>query len=349
MASPAAQRAPQLYSPNLFFAAAQPVTPVKNQENANVFVDHPTGPAPLPRLATRHSTSFTNHRPNKPKPLALKTTHLQPHPDDDNGDGGHVDGHRVRHDDQPHQLPSQSAALRRKPVSSASTGAIPIAVSVTPVGSDREYDGGGSSYSTSPLGSEAHARIRTRMRMPFVPRTPKHVCTLAAANVGGDRATAITATMATSATTGVSMTTDSYTETYTGPYTDTCVASSGPENSLEQFLQDHIHSIERNYSDDTPNTKGRLLSSSSDEWYTTSETDPIRSRHRHRVVETQVADYESTSGGEGGGGGECGGGGSVGICNCGMQQCCQCGLFISRPRTHKCMSTGETVLPSTGR
>lgn len=298
----------------MVFATPQPA-PARNDEIvADVFVDNPPAPATLSRLAARHA-SFMNHRPNKPKPLALSTSHLQPGPGGGGDGGDDSDAESLRSASQP-------VTHRRKPVGGASTVVVPIPPSVTPVGSDRGYDGGGSSYSTSPLGSEANARIRARMRVPFVPRTPKYLRTSSTSVKVGAAAAAATAN-------DVSAVADVPT-----------TSLDRLDGSLEQFLQDHIHSIESNYSDGKASEgadrkarhKGayRLLSSS-DEWCTTTDTDPIRSRHRHRVAETQAADEASTSG-------------SVALCNCGMQQCCQCGLFISRPETNTCMGTGDPSL-----
>ncbi|KAL1892374.1 hypothetical protein Sste5346_007112 [Sporothrix stenoceras] len=303
------RRAHEPYSPSMVFATPQPqplpqpATPARNQTQDNsgdVFMDSPAVQAPFPLMPTLHA-SFMNHRPNKPKPLALSQSNLHSHRVGDENDPDHF------------QSAAQLAAHRRKPVSSASTGALPFPPSVTPVGSDREYDAGGSSYSTSPLGSEAQARIRARMRIPFVPRNLRRTATSVRVGTTVNESMENTPT-ATAAT----------------------VLSVQPESSLEQFLQDHIHSIEANYADEKDdieaNRKGsgggadRLLSSS-DEWYTTSGTDPIRSRHRHRVVETHPRDKDGASSSASG----------VGICDCGMQQCCQCGLFISRPETHMCM------------
>lgn len=273
-------------------------------------MDSPAVQAPSPLLTTRHA-SFMNHRPNKPKPLALSMSNLHPH---HHG----VDDHRDRDPDY-FQSAAQLAAHRRKPVSnSASTGALPFVPSVTPVGSDREYDGGGSSYSTSPLGSDAQAKIRARMRIPFVPRNLRRTST--SIKAAGHQTTGVTGNTLLAAATPT--------------------LPTQPESSLEQFLQDHIHSIEANYADEKEddveaNRKDagayRLLSSS-DEWYTTSGTDPIRSRHRHRVVETQTVDHDNDGDDK-----ESSTASGVGICDCGMQQCCQCGLFISRPETHTCM------------
>lgn len=253
-------------------------------------------PATLPRPKLRHS-SRTLHRSQKPKPLELAASHFRVRPDA-GGSGGGEDG----------RAPDPQSTLLPGPRKQVSGAARPL--SVTPAGSDRDYDGGDSSYSTSPLGSETNTKIRGRLRtVPFSPRMPQytgHGVTSAADNA---------------ASAGLLSPKPRYRR-----------AADPRESSLDKFLQDHIHTIETRYTEkpaagDAAANAGSPLPSS-DELYTSTDTNPVHSRHRHRVAGTTPGEDDALAGG-------------VGLCNCGMQQCCQCGLFISRPETHACIGHGE--------
>ncbi|CAK7203692.1 hypothetical protein SEUCBS139899_006435 [Sporothrix eucalyptigena] len=298
--SPEVPRTSQSFAPSMAFVTPPPV-PTRQQEKLDTFVDSPVAsvPATLPRLAPRQ-TSMMLRRLNKPQPLALSTSHLRRTQQEEGYSGS------------PKAPRSSSMPVGRKPIGG---GAIPP--SVTSVSSDREYDGGDSSYSTSPLASEANAKIRRRMRtIPLAPRMSRHLRTTSPA---------------------VDNTVEeppSPTPRHSKMSFREHVSAKKEEGSLEQFLQDHIYAIESNYTNENDenaddSTIARAGSarpglSSSDEWYTTTDSNPVHSRHRHRVSGVRVDQDESGSG-------------SGGFCNCGMQQCFGCGLFISRPETHTCM------------
>ncbi|CAK7210436.1 hypothetical protein SBRCBS47491_000783 [Sporothrix bragantina] len=297
--SPEVPRASQSFKPNMGFATPLPASK-RSDENIDVFSETPTatGPATLPRLAKRH-TSTVMHRRHKPQPLPLSTPQTKR--------AFHMQGHNGSP-----TAPKSSARFPSQPI-----GRVAVPPSITPVGSDREYDGGDSSYSTSPLGSETNAKMKRRLRtIPFVPRIPTYLLASSGKRVVDPP--------------------PSPTPKHSNMSFRERLAANNPqlqsENSLEKFLQDHIHTIESHYAEDKAtdeSTKARAGSallglSSSDEWNTTTDTDPIRSRHRHRVSGTRVDQDETAVVGGG-------------FCNYGMQQCSHCGLFISRPETHICM------------
>ncbi len=102
--------------------------PAPRQVNSDIMPENiPPGPATMPRLAPRRSLRMV--RPHRPTPLPLALASC-PSP-------------RSLHINQ-NSGPGETS-IRRRPV---------VLPSITPVGSDREYDGGDSSYSTSPLASD---------------------------------------------------------------------------------------------------------------------------------------------------------------------------------------------------
>ena len=288
---------------------------MRSLENIDVFAEDlaATLPATVPRLAPRH-TSTTMRRQHKPQPLALSTPLTQRTQQEQEFRGGR-------------QL-TRSTAVTVPPS---------VPPSVTPLGSDREYDGGDSSYSTSPLGSEANAKMRRRLRtIPFVPRMPAYLQA-----TSGRRAAEAPPPSPTPRYGTLSFRERIAANASPKPLAS-LAQSEQPEGSLEKFLQDHIPTMEAmeisHYANEKTTGDGikaragcaLLELSSSDEWGTTTDTDPIRSRHRHRVTDAGV-DYDDTM---------VGGSGNGRFCNYGLQQCSRCGLFISRPETHACMRKG---------
>ena len=270
----------------------------------------PLPPATIPRAAAAGARPGQwMQRANRPKPLSLSSFTLGRGPSRE-----HVRG-SVR-------------SMRVHPT-------IPA---VTPVGSDREYDAGGSSYSTSPIGSEtnyytyhggSHRNYALGLRSETseagtdglrgprslwhsaprtVPRIPKNAAHSAApiGNEGdegdeGDppsptpRARSLRTAHGTSRLGLLQRVPPS------------CYYGNGGDGDGDES-EEPARGVEH---------------SSSDEWYTTSDTNPIRRRHRHRVAADDEARPERP-----------------GFCNCGMQQCNECGLFISRPGSHTCMTGG---------
>ncbi|CAK7563506.1 MAG: hypothetical protein SEPTF4163_001375 [Sporothrix epigloea] len=292
-----ARRASQSFVPSMAFATPPPA-PKKSFEDMNVFTNNNNVPtmATGSRLAPRRESTGM-HRLRKPKSLVLS-------------------------------MPQARRAQQEKGYNGSPTGpkasamSFPLdtvggAHSVMSQGSDHEYDGGDSSYSTSPLGSETDAKMRRRFRMmSSVHSIPAY---LQQSYDGAANEVPLSPTQRHK--------TLSFRERVAAHPSH--IQSGG---SLEKFLQDHIHSIGEQHAEENTTAEctadtAELPLSSSDEWYATTDTEPIRSRHRHRVAGIQ-GEADEASLGEGN------------FCNYGLQQCLRCGLFISRPETHTCLRKG---------
>ncbi|EPE05184.1 hypothetical protein F503_03789 [Ophiostoma piceae UAMH 11346] len=263
----------------------------------------PLRPATVPRMAAAGAhASQRMQRANRPKPLSLSSSTFGRGPSRENVRGS-VRNMRVNH-----TIPS-----------------------VTPVGSDREYDAGGSSYSTSPIGSETNYTYHSGSHRNYALGLRSETSEAGTDGPRGPRSLWHSAPrtmpkMPKNVANNVASMGDE-----DGPPSPTPRARSlrtAHGKSRLGLLQGeppkyYYGNGEDEDEDESDRPARGVEHSSSDECYTTSDTNPIRRRHRHRVAADDEARPERP-----------------GLCNCGMQQCYECGLFISRPGSHTCMAGG---------
>ncbi|OAA65345.1 hypothetical protein SPI_02132 [Niveomyces insectorum RCEF 264] len=256
--------------------------PAVRQASVNVMPNMPAAPVIVPRLSTQQSATML--RQNRPGPLPLRS----------------------------------SRSFRQERAFSLHVNKRPSFPYVVHVSSDREYDGGGSSYSTSPLASEdgysseQASEVSSSAASGFVQRVPSYVRWSSESDSEQDH----------HRSRGERRQSTAEPPSFPTPKARTTSNNNGHRFNLHDkgrsILEKCRHharpvketSASQNHNDD------QILSAGEQ----TINGNTSKARPEGKEDDNMSEDF----------------------CGCGIQQCRNCGLFVSQPEKHKCLK-GQDV------